>query len=106
MKPIKCEKCTGNADRLTVPPDIKHQPEKCQVCSNNPLLIDNFEAMPIHWPPKEDQDVWCISVRGDIYETCYDSERNWSNLVNVYPTEESAKKAIDTLLKARGLENE
>lgn len=102
MTKIKCDKCTGNENRLSCPPEIRYHPDKCKGCVANPLLKDNFEAMPIPWPPEEGQDVWAISAKGDLFETRYNSV-DWVNLVNVYPTKRKAENSRDVLLKARDL---
>lgn len=105
MTKLKCDRCTQDEARLSYPHDIQYLPEKCATCLSNPAFTDNFEAMTIPWPPEENQEVWIISSKGDVFETIYNSV-DWQNLVNVYPTQKSAETSRDVLLNARKLPNE
>lgn len=102
------DQCASYAERLQQhPTSVEFQPEKCQVCFLNPSFVDNFEQKEMPWPPEKGQAIWCISATGVVHEKEYDTASGpiWNSLVMCYVNEGVADKALETLLKARGIEN-
>lgn len=102
----KCENCEYDAERISASAAI-YTPVTCQTCSLNQYFTDNFELAPIVWPPKEGQEIWCISATGEVHQRDYEPNSGgsplWESLVSCYAREDLAITALDTLKRARGL---